>query len=115
MVGTTVGDVELAIPRDRDGTFTPMLAPKGSRRLSGLDEMIISLYAGGMTIRDIEHHLVSTIGTELSLETISKIADELVGRLDFWRRRSPTEDPHPHPSGRRPRTAGRAGQSLTMR
>jgi len=69
-VATSVGDVELAIPRDRDGTFTPMLVPKGSRRLGGLDDMIISLYAGGMTVRNIEHHLVSTVGVEISRETI---------------------------------------------
>lgn len=59
-VATSVGDVDLAIPRDRDGSFTPMLVPKGSRRLSGLDDMIISLYAGGMTVRDIEHHVIDT-------------------------------------------------------
>ena len=74
---TQVGDVDLAIPRDRDGSFTPRLLPKGDRRLGGLDEMIISLYAGGMTVRDIEHHLVSTIGTELSHETISNITDQV--------------------------------------
>jgi transposase-like protein len=68
-VSSEVGDVELAVPRDRNGSFTPQLVPKGSRRLGGLDEMIISLYAGGMTLRDIQHHLVSTIGTELSHET----------------------------------------------
>ena len=69
-VATSVGDVDLAIPRDRDGSFTPVLVPKGSRRVGGLDDMIVSLYAGGMTVRDIEHHLVSTIGTEISRETI---------------------------------------------
>jgi putative transposase len=71
-VSSQVGDIELATPRDREGSFTPRLVPKGSRRLGGLDEMIISLYAGGMTIRDIGHHLVTTLGTELSHETISK-------------------------------------------
>src|ERR1700755_432720 len=65
-VASAVGDVGLAIPRDRNGSFTPTLVPKGSRRLGGLDDMIISLYAGGMTIRDIQHHLFSTIGTDLS-------------------------------------------------
>jgi transposase-like protein len=45
-VSTSVGDVELAIPRDREGSFTPMLVPKGQRRVGGLDERIISLYAG---------------------------------------------------------------------
>ena len=56
-VASEIGDVELAIPRDRNGTFTPMLVPKGARRLDGLDAMIVSLYAGGMTVRDIAHHL----------------------------------------------------------
>ena len=55
-----------------NGTFTPMLVPKEARRLDGLDAMIVSLYAGGMTIRDIGHHLAATIGTELSHETISE-------------------------------------------
>ncbi|MGH3658253.1 MAG: transposase, partial [Micromonosporaceae bacterium] len=65
-VATEVGDVALDVPRDRAGTFEPRLVPKGSRRAGGLDEMIISLYAGGMTVRDIGHHLHRTIGTELS-------------------------------------------------
>ena len=86
-VATSVGEVELAIPRDRDGSFTPMLVPKGSRRLGGLDDMIISLYAGGMTVRDIEHHLVSTIGTEISRETISKITDEVADEVLAWQQR----------------------------
>jgi transposase-like protein len=83
-VATSVGDVELSIPRDRDGTFTPMLVPKGTRRLSQLDDMIISLYAGGMTIRDIEHHLAATVGTEISRETISKITDEIADEVMAW-------------------------------
>jgi len=86
-VSTQVGDLELATPRDRDGSFTPRLVPKGSRRLGGLDEMIISLYAGGMTMRDIGHHLSSTIGTELSHETISKIVDEIGEEVLVWQRR----------------------------
>lgn len=86
-VATGAGDVELAVPRDREGTFTPMLVPKGSRRLSGLDEMIISLYAGGMTIRDIQYHLVSTLGTELSHETISNITDEISEEVLAWQSR----------------------------
>ncbi|MGP5384120.1 transposase, partial [Glutamicibacter arilaitensis] len=54
-VSTIAGDIDLQIPRDRAGTFTPTLVPKGSRRTGGLDEMIISLYAGGMTVRDIAY------------------------------------------------------------
>lgn len=69
-MGTTAGEIELSIPRDRKGTFTPRLVPTGSRRLSQLDEMIISLYAGGMTVRDIEHHLASTLGIDLSRDDL---------------------------------------------
>jgi transposase-like protein len=87
IVATSVGDVELAIPRDRDATFTPTLVPKGSRRVGGLDDMIVSLYAGRMTVRDIEHHLASTIGTEISRETISKITDEVLDEVLVWQRR----------------------------
>src|SRR6478735_4028337 len=86
-VSTSVGDIELNTPRDRDGSFTPRLVPKGSRRLGGLDDMIVSLYAGGMTIRDIEHHLRSTLGTELSHETISKITGEVLEEVLAWQRR----------------------------
>ncbi len=93
-VATSVGDVELAIPRDRDGSFTPVLVPKGSRRVGGLDDMIVSLYAGGMTVRDIEHHLVSTIGTEISRETISKITDEVLDEVLAWQQR-PLESFYP--------------------
>jgi putative transposase len=93
-VASEVGDVELAVPRDRNGTFTPQLVPKGSRRLGGLDEMIISLYAGGMTVRDIAHHLASTIGTELSHETIAKITDEVAEEVLAWQRR-PLEPLYP--------------------
>jgi transposase-like protein len=84
---TEVGDIELSIPRDRDGTFTPMLVQKGKRRLDGIDGMIISLYAGGMTVRDIQHHLFQTLGTELSHDTISKITDEILDEVVAWQTR----------------------------
>ena len=86
-VATEIGEVELVIPRDRNGTFTPMLVPKGQRRLDGLDGMIISLYAGGMTLRDIQHHLASTIGTEISHETILKIVDQIGEEILIWQQR----------------------------
>lgn len=86
-VGTEVGSVALDVPRDRQGSFEPRLVPKGARRLDGLDEMIISLYAGGMTIRDIQHHLASTIGTDLSPETISNITDAVLDEVMAWQTR----------------------------
>ncbi|SHX12489.1 transposase [Mycobacteroides abscessus subsp. abscessus] len=91
---TEAGPVPLEVPRDRDGSFTPTLVPKGQRRIGGLDDMIISLYAGGMTLRDIQFHLASTIGAEVSHETISKIVDEISDEVLAWQRR-PLEPLYP--------------------
>jgi putative transposase len=93
-VATEVGDVPLAVPRDRAGSFEPRLVPKGQRRVGGLDEMIISLYAGGMTVRDIQHHLARTLGTELSHETISNITDAVLEEVKAWQIR-PLEEIYP--------------------
>jgi len=93
-LATEIGPVPLAVPRDRDGSFEPRLVPKGTRRVGGLDEMIISLYAGGMTIRDIQHHLARTIGTELSHDTISKITDAVAEEVKAWQAR-PLEELYP--------------------
>src|SRR5580692_4422556 len=69
-VQTGVGPVDLAVPRDRSGTFEPLLVPKRAGRVAGgLDDMIISLYAHGMSVRDILHHLEQVYGTQLSHET----------------------------------------------
>lgn len=88
------GPVALEVPRDREGSFTPRLVPKGQRRIGGLDDMIISLYAGGMTLRDIQFHLASTIGTEISHETISKIVDAISEEVLSWQQR-PLEPLYP--------------------
>jgi putative transposase len=93
-VATEVGDIRLDVPRDRVGTFEPRLVPKGQRRLGGLDEMIISLYAGGMTVRDIQHHLARTLGTELSHETISNITDAVLEEVKAWQSR-PLDEIYP--------------------
>ena len=80
-VQTGVGPVGLAVPRDRAGTFEPLLVPKRSGRIAGgLDDMIISLYAHGMSVRDILHHLEQVYGTQLSHETVSRITERRAGR-----------------------------------
>jgi putative transposase len=93
-VASEVGDIDLAVPRDRAGSFEPRLVPKGARRTGGLDEMIISLYAGGMTVRDIGHHLKRTLGTELSHDTISKITDSVLDEVMDLKAR-PLEEIYP--------------------
>ena len=94
VVASEVGDIDLATPRDRAGTFEPRLVPKGARRVGGLDEQIISLYAGGMTVRDIQVHLARTIGTELSHDTISRITDAVLEEVKAWQTR-PLEEVYP--------------------
>ena len=87
-LATEAGEVALDTPRDRNASFEPRLVPKGARRLAGgLDEMIISLFAGGMTVRDIEHHLHRTLGVELSHETISNITDAVLAEVKDWQNR----------------------------
>src|ERR1700693_4329269 len=78
-VQTGVGPVPLQVPRDRAGTFEPVLVPKRAGRVGGgLDDIVISLYAHGMSVRDIIHHLRQVYGTELSPETVSRITDAVL-------------------------------------
>jgi putative transposase len=87
-VQTGVGPVRLAVPRDRAGSFEPVLVPKRAGRVSGgLDDMIISLYAHGMSVRDIQHHLRQIYDTELSHEAISNITDAVLEEARAWQNR----------------------------
>jgi putative transposase len=91
---TEVGPVPLDVPRDRAGTFAPQLVPKGERRLGGLSDIIISLYAGGMTVRDICHHLHRVYGTELSPDTVSTVTDAVLEEVKAWQTR-PLDECYP--------------------
>ena len=85
---TGVGPVPLQVLRDRNGSFKPMLIPKRSGRIAGgLDDMIISLYAHGMSVRDIIHHLEQVYGTQLSAETVSRITDAVLEEVRAWQSR----------------------------
>jgi putative transposase len=87
-VQTGVGPVPVQVPRDRSGTFEPLLIPKRSGRVAGgLDDMIISLYAHGMSVRDILHHLEQVYGTRLSAETVSRITDQVLEEVRAWQSR----------------------------
>ncbi|MFC7388476.1 IS256 family transposase, partial [Sphaerisporangium rhizosphaerae] len=87
-VQTGVGPVRLAVPRDRAGSFEPVLVPKRAGRVSGgLDDMVISLYAHGMSVRDIVHHLEQVYGTRLSAETVSRITEQVMEEVKVWQRR----------------------------
>jgi putative transposase len=86
-VTTEIGEVDLRIPRDRRSTFEPTVVPKYQRRLDGLAGNVISLYAKGLTIGDIQQHLLEIYGTEVSRETISKITDQIVDDMIAWQSR----------------------------
>ena len=87
-VQTGVGPVPLQVPRDRAGTFEPVLVPKRSGRVAGgLDDMVMSLYAHGMSNRDIIHHLRQVYGTELSPGTVSAITDAVLEEVKAWQSR----------------------------
>jgi transposase-like protein len=87
-VQTGIGPVGLEVPRDRAGSFEPVLVPKRSGRVAGgLDDMIISLYAHGMSVRDILHHLRQVYDTELSHEQVSRITDQVLEEVKAWQAR----------------------------
>jgi putative transposase len=86
-VNTEVGPVRVAVPRDRDGSFDPVLVPKQVRRSDGLDAVITSLYAKGMSVRDIARHVRQTTGVDLSHDTISRVTDGALEAMREWQHR----------------------------
>ena len=86
-VRTEVGDVRVEVPRDRNGTFEPVTVPVGQRRLSGLDQMVISLYAKGLTTGDIAAHLEDVYDQTVDRATISRITDAIVEDMGLWQSR----------------------------
>lgn len=84
---TDIGDVEVSVPRDRAGSFTPAVVPKHARRLSGFDDAVISLYAKGMTTGDIANHLADIYGTEVSRDLVSRVTDGVLDQMLEWQNR----------------------------
>ena len=84
---TDDGELDLAVPRDRNGTFEPVIVPKGERRLEGFDERIVSLYARGMSVREIRGHLEELYGVSVSPDLISRVTDAVLDEVREWRNR----------------------------
>jgi putative transposase len=93
-VQTELGPVAVRTPRDREGSFDPQLVAKRQRRLAGLDDRILGLYAGGMSVRDIEQHLGDLYGVEIKRDTISRVTDAVLEDVAAWRTR-PLEAVYP--------------------
>ena len=84
---TEDGEVEIAVPRDRAGSFEPQLIAKGQTRFDGFDDKILSLYARGMTVREIQGHLAELYGAEVSPDLISRVTDAVVDEVREWQNR----------------------------
>ena len=86
-VHTELGPVTLEVPRDRDGTFEPVVVRKRQRRLNGVDEMVLSLSAKGLTTGEIADHFAQVYGQSMSKDTISRITDKVIAEMVEWQNR----------------------------
>lgn len=93
-VQSSHGEMELSIPRDRNSSFEPILVPKHQRRIAGLDEKILSLYARGMSIRDISDQLEEVYGVKVSASLISEVTDAVWEEVKTWQSR-PLDELYP--------------------
>lgn len=93
-VQTEQGPIDLAVPRDRAGTFEPTVVKKRQRRLEGFDDKVLALYAHGLTTREIQGHLEELYGTEVSPTLISTITDAVLEDVRLWQSR-PLETVYP--------------------
>jgi transposase-like protein len=76
--------VPIEVPRDRDGSFQPQIVRKRQRRLTGVDEIVLSLYAKGLTTGEISAHFAEIYGASVSKETVSRITDKVVAEMQEW-------------------------------
>ena len=84
---TDTGAMPLAVPRDRAGTFAPQLIPKHQRRLEGFDQKVLSLYARGLTVREMQGHLTELYGVAVSPDLISTVTDAVLEEVTAWQQR----------------------------
>ncbi len=89
----TTGPVEIEVPRDRDGSFEPVIVKKRQRRLNGVDEMVLSLYAKGLTTGEISAYFAEIYGASVSKETVSRITDRVLEEMAAWQNR-PLDEVH---------------------
>jgi len=91
---TDDGPLRIEVPRDRDGSFEPVLIPKHERRFTGFDDKIVAMYARGMTMREVQGFLLESYGVEVSPEFISSVTDAVMAEVTAWQAR-PLEPMYP--------------------
>jgi putative transposase len=84
---TEIGPVEIEVPRDRDGSFEPAIVRKRQRRLNGIDDIVLSLTARGLTTGEVAAHFAEVYGAKVSKDTISRITDKVIEEMTEWRNR----------------------------
>lgn len=84
VITNTVGEVEIEVPRDRDGSFTPVIIPKRQRRLGDIDQVILSLYSRGLTTGEIRDHFAEIYGMSLSKDVVTTITDRVIDEMAAW-------------------------------
>jgi putative transposase len=87
VISDAVGEIEIEVPRDRQGTFTPQIVKKRQRRLGSVDNVVLSLYAKGLTTGEISAHFSDIYGASISKDVISRITETVVQEMDEWRNR----------------------------
>jgi putative transposase len=85
---TEDGPLRIEVPRDRSGSFEPLLIPKHERRFTGFDDKIVAMYARGMTVREIQGFLAEQYGTEVSPDLISSVTDAVMSEVTVWQARA---------------------------
>ena len=84
VLSDAVGEVEITVPRDRESTFEPQIVKKRQRRLNDVDEIVLSLYAKGLTTGEISAHFADIYGASVSKETVSRITDKVIAEMQEW-------------------------------
>ena len=87
LISSTTGPITISVPRDREGSFDPVIVAKRQRRLTGVDEIVLSLYAHGLTTGEISAHFNQIYGAQVSKETISRITDKVIEEMQIWQSR----------------------------
>ena len=86
-VNSSYGDIELAVPRDRESEFEPIVVKKRQRDITNIEDAVLSMYAKGMTTRDISEHVKEIYGREISAEGVSRITDRIIPIMEEWQNR----------------------------
>ena len=92
---TEIGPVEIEVPRDRDASFDPVIVRKRQRRLDGIDEIVLSLTARGLTTGEVAAHFDEVYGAKVSKDTISRITDKVLEELSEWQNAASTRESGP--------------------